>query len=218
MINRKYLSLACIAIFTFVVQIHSVFAENEYVRLPDDIRKNTLVQNLMAQSSNKVQVLEFFSYGCAACAKFEPAFEKWNSSKTQKNVSVTRLPVTFNQEDWQGLANLYYIMRTLDPNEDLNEQIFTAVHQQGERLWEESAMRQFFMQNGYNETQFNAAYAKYGNNDAAKKADALSNAYGINATPAVIVNGPKASYLLTIDQNSDNYFKVLNQVITIAAK
>ncbi len=161
--GRNCLTLACQALILLVLHLplaHAATTDTGYMRLSESVRKDSAVQNFIAQSPNKVQVLEFFSYGCSACAKFEPAFEKWIAAKQNKNVSIYRVPVSFNKDDWQNLANLYYIMRTLDPKEELNEKIFTAIHQQGQRLWEESAMRSFFEQNGYNETQFDAAYAK----------------------------------------------------------
>lgn len=190
--------------------------DDDYIQLSNDIRNNTIVKNLLAKNPEKVQVLEFFSYGCSACARFESGFERWESSIDANNVIIYRIPVTFNQNEWQSLANLYYIMQTLDPKEDLNNKIFNAIHNQGIRLWEEAPMRAFFLDHGYTQTEFDAAYNKFSNNKAAQTADDISDVYGINATPSIIVNGPAASYLLTIDQNDADYFKVLNSVVQAA--
>ncbi len=54
------------------------------------------------------------------------------------------------------------------------------------------------------------------NSDAAKTADKISDVFGINSTPTVIVTGPKGSYMLTVDQTSTKYFDVLNQAIAAA--
>ena len=195
-----------------------IFADtdDDYIQLSNDIRNNVAVKNLISKDPNKVQVLEFFSYGCGACARFESGFERWQSTINKNDVIIYRVPVTFNQDEWQSLANLYYVMRALDPDEKLNTKIFAAIHQQGIRLWEESAMRTFFLDNGYTQAEFDAAYSQYSNNKAAKNADAISDVYGINATPTVIVNGPTGSYLLTISQNNSDFFNVLNKVIQTA--
>lgn len=203
--------------FIIIIINQQALAYPGYIHLSQDIRKEQQVQDLIARSDGKIQVLEFFSYGCSACARFEPTFEKWLATTDNKKIAVIRIPVSFNQDEWLSLANLYYIAKTLDPSGNLNEKIFQALHQKGQRLWEESAMKQFFLDNGFSATQFQAAYNEFSNNKQADIADELSDIYGINETPTIIVNGPTTSYLITADQNQADFFNILDQVIKNAS-
>lgn len=210
--NTKKISAIFLIIASLIGFSQTLYADNGYIRLSDDIRKNPEVLDLLAKNPKKVQILEFFSYACSACARFEPALEHWLDAHTD-NATLYRVPVTFSQDEWQSLATLYYVMKELDPKQNLNAKIFQAIHQKGMRLWEETVMQQFFIANGYTKAQFDAAFKKYSNNLAAKKADDLSDIYGINETPSVVVNGVNASYLITADLNDNDYFKVLDQLI-----
>lgn len=191
------------------------YVENkDYTLLSTKVRANPEVKDLLNNNSNKVQLLLFFNYGCSACAKFEPSFDKWVAEQSNKNLVIYRFPVAFNDE-WEELAKLYFVMNTLDTSAELNSKIFTAIHQHDQKLWQEDEMRDFFVSHGYSAEAFNSAYNSATVNSKVKQAQDLSTAYGINQTPTVIINGPASSYKLTVDQAGDNhsrFFKIVDYV------
>jgi protein-disulfide isomerase len=54
------------------------------------------------ESGNKIEVIEFFSYGCPHCAELEPFLETW-LAKLPPDVAFRRVPVMF-QDRWIPLA------------------------------------------------------------------------------------------------------------------
>jgi thiol:disulfide interchange protein DsbA len=62
--------------------------------------------------AGKVQVIEFFSYGCPWCYRLEPYLEKWLAHKPA-NVDFRRVPVVF-ESGWDTYAKAYYTAKALD--------------------------------------------------------------------------------------------------------
>ena len=189
----------------------------DYVRLPADVRNSPEVKQLLIKDSNKVQVLFFFSYGCHACELFHTPFEKWTAdhSRANKTLAIYRYPVAFNPQ-WQVLARLYYTMETLDPKGKLNNAIFDAIHKRHIQLWQEQAMSDFFVQNGYKAKDFSEAYGSFTVNRQTKQADEISKAYKITETPDIIVNGPVSSYRVSIASaagNTEKLFKIVDYLV-----
>src|ERR1043166_750133 len=60
-----------------------------------------------SDKSNKVTVIEFFNYGCGACAFLEPKLNQWLQTKSAE-INFEKVPVVFHS-DWEFLAKSYYI-------------------------------------------------------------------------------------------------------------
>ena len=63
-------------------------------------------------AGSKIEVLEFFSYGCPHCHDFSEPFERW-SRKQAKDVVVHRVPVTFGRPQWVVLGRLFYAIQIM---------------------------------------------------------------------------------------------------------
>ncbi|MEY3190222.1 MAG: hypothetical protein RIS10_339, partial [Pseudomonadota bacterium] len=63
------------------------------------------------QHPDKIEVIEFFWYGCPHCYSFEPLLDKW-SKNLPKNVEFIRQPAAFN-ELWSKHAKAYYTAEAL---------------------------------------------------------------------------------------------------------
>lgn len=109
-----------------------------------------------ANAPGKVQVIEFFSYGCPACNHFEPSLEKWLAQKP-KYVVFKRIPVMF-EPGWDVYAKAYYIADAMGQVNQLTPKIFDAIHQKNQDLASFNAMQQFFNQHGINASTFDNAY------------------------------------------------------------
>jgi thiol:disulfide interchange protein DsbA len=58
--------------------------------------------------TDKVEVMEVFSYGCIACNGFQPVVEKLKRS-LPPNAQLVLLPASFNPaEDWPMLQRAYF--------------------------------------------------------------------------------------------------------------
>ncbi len=74
----------------------------------------------------KVEVTEFFWYGCPHCYDFEPHVEKWLQSKPD-NIVFKRVPAIFNK-GWVIHAKAYYAAEMLDITDKVHSVIFEKIH------------------------------------------------------------------------------------------
>lgn len=206
------LTIILLPALCFAAQQKNLFIEGQdYIKLPDTVRNNPEVEQLLLTDPHKVQVLFFFSYGCHGCEMFHTPFEAWAAQelKNHKNkVAVYIYPVSFNAQ-WKMLAKMYYVMDSLDPDEKLNGPIFTAIHKQGLKLWDPAVMKKFFIQHGYTAEQFDQAYNSFGVNRKVKRADDLAKGYSIVVTPDIVVNGPVHSYKVDLGKAGNDIPKLI---------
>jgi thiol:disulfide interchange protein DsbA len=96
------------------------------------VAKGKFIEVTPAQASEpgKVEVLEFFSYGCGHCAAIEPLIEKWIKAQSA-DVVVRGVPVAFNA-GMKPLQRLYYALEALN-RIDLHPKVFKAIHQEKKR-------------------------------------------------------------------------------------
>lgn len=139
-------------------------------------------------SGGRIEVLEFFSYGCPHCHDFSEPFERW-SRKQPKDVSVRRVPVTFGRPQWVVLGRLFYTIQIMKLPA-LDAAAFAAIHQQGRMLYEDQAVLQWVAsQPGVDANKFKEVYFSQEVTNAMKKADAMAISYQVDAVPSIIVGG-----------------------------
>ena len=139
-------------------------------------------------TSGRMEVLEFFSYGCPHCHEFSEPFERW-SRKQPKDVVVRRVPVTFGRPQWVVLGRLFYTIQLMKLPA-LDAGAFVAIHQQGRTLYDDQSVLQWAAsQPGVDANKFKEVYFSQEVTNAMKKADAMAISYQIDAVPSIIVGG-----------------------------
>lgn len=140
----------------------------------------------------KVEVAEFFSYGCHICHDIEPYLESWQKTNADQVtfVRVTHGP-DFFRRSWGVYGQSFYALETLGAAEKLNAPLFKAIHEDKERLDSESRMAKFVAQHGVDKKAFSAAYDSFAVRTKLKQAEAQWQRFGILllGTPAFVVNG-----------------------------
>jgi thiol:disulfide interchange protein DsbA len=136
----------------------------------------------------KIEVVEFFWYGCPHCYNFEPVLEPW-VKKLPKDVQFRRIPAMFNEEYAQG-ARAYYALDAIGEEERLHKTLFDAVHT-GERLrvGNEAALTEWLGKHGVDTKKFAAAYRSFSVEGKLKRAAQLTQAYKIDGVPSMAVGG-----------------------------
>jgi thiol:disulfide interchange protein DsbA len=87
----------------------------------------------------KVEVIEFFSYGCPHCAHFHPSVTQWASELPSDAVFV-RVPVSFGRREWGQLVRAYYALQATGQLERLDGALFKAIHEQHKPLFDEGRL------------------------------------------------------------------------------
>lgn len=137
--------------------------------------------------SNKIEVVEVFWYGCPHCHRFQPYVDRWLLG-VDTEVTFIRLPAILS-ENWAIHARAYYTAEALDVTEQIHEPLFAAIHDRKERLRTEDELAAFFARHGVDRDRFHRTFNSFAVNSKVQRARELTRRYGIEGTPAVVVNG-----------------------------
>jgi thiol:disulfide interchange protein DsbA len=136
----------------------------------------------------KIEVLEFFWYGCPHCYNFEPVITPW-VKKLAKDVHFRRVPAMFNEEYAQG-ARAFYALEAIGEEERLHKPLFDAVHTGSRlRVGNEAALTEWLGKQGVDLKKFAAAYRSFSVEGKLKRAAQLTQAYKIEGVPSMAVGG-----------------------------
>ncbi|MCB1997361.1 MAG: thiol:disulfide interchange protein DsbA/DsbL [Burkholderiaceae bacterium] len=138
-------------------------------------------------TGKKVEVIEFFWYECTHCNDFEPLLEAW-VKRLPADVEFRRVPVGFTARH-QIAQKAFYAMEEIGMLETLHARVFAAVFLQGRKLLSEQAYADFVAANGGDAKKFSDAFRGFSVNTKANRARQLADAYKIDGTPAMGVQG-----------------------------
>ena len=165
----------------------SIVAGHDYVVLSTPQRQ---------EGNKKIEVVEFFSWGCPHCYEFYPKLSRWLSS-LPKSTSFKRVPVGLGHPEWEALAKAYYALQSTGDVDRLDSQIFEDIHRNHVWLYDERSITAWVGKHGVDVTKFTAAFRSFGVNTAAGHAEQKSVDYQIPGVPALAIAG---KYLVDGDQ------------------
>jgi thiol:disulfide interchange protein DsbA len=139
------------------------------------------------ETGKKIEVIEFFSYGCPHCAALEPYLDTWRA-KQPDDVAFRRVPVMFQQQ-WVPLAKIYYTLDALGVEPKLSPEVFKAIHQQGVALWDDNKFFDWAASEGLDRKKVQQVFTSFAIDGKMKRAMQLAQEYQIQAVPTVIVDG-----------------------------
>jgi protein dithiol oxidoreductase (disulfide-forming) len=155
------------------------------------------------ESANKIEVLEFFWYGCIHCYNLEPKIETW-LKKLPQDVEFRRVPAVFNDR-WAHDAAIFYAFEAMGLLDKLHRPFFDAIHRDRLRSDNWQALSAWLQQQGVDPKKFEATVKSFGVQSKTKRAVRLTTEYKIDGTPAMAVHGrytvPSAEDMLdTVNQ------------------
>lgn len=167
------------------------------------------------ESSGKIEVLEFFWYGCPHCYNLEPAIEAW-TKKLPADVAFRRVPAIFN-ERWAHDAAIFYTFEAMGILDKLHKPLFDSIHKDRLRTDNAQAMSEWLQKNGVDSRKFNEALKSFGVQSKIKRAAQMTLAYKIDGTPAMAVQG---RYTVSADQagTRDGMLQTVDQLVDMVRK
>lgn len=175
--KRSVLTSLFLFCFTFMVQA-------------EDYKEGTHYQRVARQSTDagdKIEVLEFFWYGCPHCYVFDPILEKWIENKPD-NANFKRVPAVFRPE-WKVHARTYYALQVMGVSEKYHSKIFNEMHKNKKKLDKLDTMTGFLVKQGINKNEFTGVYHSFAVDNMVRKAIKQLQGYKISGVPAMAVNG-----------------------------
>lgn len=159
---------------------------------------------------DKIEVIEFFWYGCPHCYSFEPALDEWLKN-LPKNVEFIRQPAVFN-ELWGKHAKAYFTAEALGVVDKIHADFFDALQNKKQKLEDEEQLAKFFAAHGVNEKEFHDAYNSFLVDAKFRQASATAGRYGVTGVPAIIING-KYKTNGPLAGSQEKMIEVMNQLI-----
>lgn len=157
----------------------------------------------------KIEVIEFFWYGCPHCFSFEPSLKAWLKTKPE-NVEFIRIPAVFN-EQWGKHAKAYYVAEALGVLDKVHDPLFDGVQAKKE-LETEDQLAKFFAEHGVKEAEFRETYNSFMVDTKMRQAPEIAAKYGIDGVPAIIVNG-KYRTTGSLAGTQEKMIDVMNELI-----
>ena len=136
----------------------------------------------------RIEVVEFFWYGCPHCHSFEPALDAWQK-KLPADVLFRRMPVAFRPTPFVLHQQLYFAIETLGLVDQLHRKVFYAMHVERNPLDKPETIGDFVAKNGVERDKFMDVMNSFAVQTKARQAAALSAGYKIDGTPALGIDG-----------------------------
>ncbi|MCM5705237.1 thiol:disulfide interchange protein DsbA/DsbL [Larsenimonas salina] len=156
----------------------------------------------------KIQVTEVFWYGCPHCYALNPSLEKW-AAELKDDVDFELLPATMGRT-WVRHAAVYYAATQLGIEHKLHDDLFDAIHKNGEHMTDDGEIAEFFSHYGVSKEAALKALNSFGVKSQINEAHARMRAYKLMGVPALVVDG---KYVITPKTAGG-----LENMLTIASK
>ena len=163
-------------------------------------------------SGKKIEVQEFFFYGCSHCYHLHPLLVAWEK-KMPKDVGLQYVPVVFN-EGWEPMAHTFYALESMGKLRQLHDPLFVAWNVTNIDLSDEAKIAEFVSKHGVDRSAFEAEYNSFAVSSKIARSNQLLQVYGIRGTPTIVVDG---KYIITGLQPEET-IRVLDEVVKLARK
>lgn len=173
------------------------------------------------KGGRRIEVIEFFYYGCPHCYSLQPALLGWLKN-VPKDVDFRRMPTVF-RESWVPLTRTYYALEVIGALEKVHEDVFNMVHQNSVNLGDRRILLEWAAKKGVDAKKLGEAFDSFTVQTKTQRSIQLTRAYGISGTPSIVVDGrylTGPSMTVKADNSVDyaRFTQVLNDLIDLARK
>jgi thiol:disulfide interchange protein DsbA len=176
-----------LAFSLLVLGMSAIAAEDAAKSYAEGTDYDLITPPVRAVDPGKIEVAEFFWYGCGHCYQFEPNLQAWEKTMP-KDVSFRRIPAIW-QERMELHAKAFYTAEALGVLDKMNAVLFQAMNVDRKPLASQAEIAALFAANGVAEADFNKAFTSFGVSSQVRQAVATAKAAQITGTPALMVNG-----------------------------
>lgn len=191
-----WLALACIAWPASAQQIKR------------DVDYREIAQQPVA-SGERIDVIDFFFYGCQYCNELLPRIERWRKRKPD-DVVFRHMPVV-RHDSWMPLAKTYFTLEAMGEIERLHSAVYHSHHVEGLYMSQEKVISEWAVKHGLDRDKFMAIYGSDETRQKVDRARKLTADYDIQGTPSLVVDG---KYLT--DGSSSKTIDILDGMIRLA--
>jgi len=193
-----------VLILVFATQVHAEVVAGKDYKLLNPAQPTS--------SGSKVEVLEFFFYGCSHCFHLHHPLSAWEK-KMPKDVDLQYVPVIF-RDTWEPMARTFYALESMGLRSKLHNDLFEAWNVNNIDLSDEARITEFVVKHGVDRAKFGAAYNSFSLQSKVARSNQMVQSFGVRGTPTLVVDG---KYIIT-GLEPEESIRVLDEVIKIARK
>ena len=137
--------------------------------------------------TGKVEVIEFFWYGCPHCYDFEPTIEPW-IAKLPADVSFRRVPAAFNAR-WEFHQQIFCTWEAMGVVDKMHTRTFDRFHKTGRPIDKLEDLLAFAQESGLDADAVKKAWNSFGVHTKMAQDKQLVEAYRIDGVPTIGIQG-----------------------------
>jgi len=138
-------------------------------------------------NADRVEVLEYFWFGCPHCFAFEPSINKWVEGKPDYVDFVREAPPL--NPSWEAHSRSFYAADIMDVKEQFVEPMFNGIHVDRRPLRSPDDIADFAGELGIDAAKFRKTMDSFAVNTRMNQAMQKARASRITGVPSVVING-----------------------------
>lgn len=162
------------------------------------------------ENPDKIEVVEFFWYGCPHCFRFEPHIQAWKESKPDNVEFISAAPPL--NPAWKVHSQAFYAAQVLGVLDQFHEPMFNAIHVDKNPMRKPKDVGKLVDSLGLDGEKFQKTMKSFNVDAKIRQSLQMAGNAGLNSVPTVIING-KYRTSGSIAGSYENLIKVLNELI-----
>lgn len=163
----------------------------------------------------KIEVVEFFWYGCPHCYTLEPDVNAW-AKRAPKDVVFKRVPA-YPSEAWGEGARIYYTLEAMGLLDPYHQKVFDTIHKENVNLQNKRLREEWLKKNGIDVAKYNEAEKSFTVASKLARARQMTQGYKVDGVPRIVVNG---KYYTSGEQagSPQRVFAVVDQLVEMSRR
>ena len=174
----------------------------------------TLLNPPQPTDSGKIEVIEFFWYGCPHCYRIEPSVAAWQKT-APKDVVFKRVPGATG--GWTSLASVYYTLEAMGVLDQYHAKVFDALHKQNINLGNTGLREEWLAKQGIDVAKYRDVEKSFSVSTKMQRAKQMTASYKVDSVPQLIVDG---KYVVSAQSagGEERIFQAVDQAIAAARR
>ena len=175
------------AIFLLLLSFCLISSSSVRAEIVEGKHYTVLTKPQPTEDSNKIEVLEFFWYGCPHCYHLHPHLKAWLAT-LPSDVSFRYVPANL-RANWVTAAKVFYAIEAMGKTDTLHDLIYDAIHRDKIDLHNESILFDWIEKQGVDRKKFESTFNSFAVQNQVARSTQMVRQYQLTGVPALIVNG-----------------------------
>lgn len=164
---------------------------------------------------DKIEVIEFFYYGCPVCYELEPKLSRWYFNGPGM-VALRRVPA-LSSDNWDNFGKLFYTLEAMGQLARLHWPVYDNFHFNGVKLNEQAVAAAWAAHNGVDKQKFLDTFGSPQIQAKLATARKMTQSYEIKGVPSIVVDG-KFLTSARMTGGTDALLRVVDGLVELARK